>query len=102
MVQYLSAMLCMVTPFESLLTHCHNAKGTNVGTHFQSGFSVMSQAQAYMSNRECEGWVGMTFQHEVGTSEPDPGSRPWGMVRFGFLCRFEGWRHSEFGLAGHV
>ena len=66
-------------PFWSLLTHCHNAKGDQCWN-----------AQAYMSNRECEGWVGMTFQHEVGTSRvklfmvPGPRWGWWGLM--GFLC----------------
>eukprot|EP00434_Breviolum_minutum_P022821 symbB.v1.2.020136.t1/scaffold1677.1/size106310/3 len=51
------------TEYDTLEASIREEKGTE--TRFFS-FATTLAAKAYMSDRECEGWVGMMFQHKAG------------------------------------
>lgn len=53
------------TEYDTLEASIREEKGKE--TRFFA-FATTLAAKAYMSNRECEGWVGMTFQHEAGAA----------------------------------
>lgn len=52
------------TEYDTLEASIRGEKGTE--TRFFS-FATTLAAKAYMSDRECEGWVGMMFQHKAGS-----------------------------------
>ncbi|CAJ1382720.1 unnamed protein product [Effrenium voratum] len=51
------------TEYDTLEASIREEKGPQ--TRFFAVATTLA-AKAYMSNRECEGWVGMTFQHQAG------------------------------------
>eukprot|EP00435_Cladocopium_sp_Y103_P042916 s1622_g12.t1 len=53
------------TEYDTLEASIREEKGKE--TRFFA-FATTLAAKAYMSNRECEGWVGMTFQHKAGAA----------------------------------
>ena len=53
-------------PGDALLLLCHDLGRQGTGrSEGRRRRWCCGRCEAYMSNRECEGWVGMMFQHEV-------------------------------------
>eukprot|EP00440_Ansanella_granifera_P068579 gb/GFBE01074394.1/.p1 GENE.gb/GFBE01074394.1/~~gb/GFBE01074394.1/.p1 ORF type:complete len:670 (+),score=185.74 gb/GFBE01074394.1/:1-2010(+) len=53
------------TEYDTLEASIRETRGAD--TRFFA-FATTLAAKAYMSDRECEGWVGMTYQHEAGAA----------------------------------